>query len=166
MINLTSFKTTINHKVLGIIVGVGIASYLSLSVNSYIQISNDMVDINSQIENYKFQNSNIVSSTNNKSAKLASDTNLSYYAGSIYAYAKLEDFQVETKNGETKYKDTIQLNLTFTEFKDKNKFKEFIKALSYLGYIENVTNKNLVLNVTKFTIEDAIKLNKLNNNKE
>lgn len=157
----------INHKIIAIIIGTGLIFYIGICINNYINISKEIDVVQNQIESYKMQNNTISTTLNSIPGKLSPNTDLSYYAGSIYAYASLEDFKVETRNGETKYKDTIALNVYYSEFQDKNKFKDFIKSLSHLGYIENITNKSLVLHVTNFTIEDAIKLNNSNiSNKE
>lgn len=148
----------VNNKTIAMCIAFGFTSFLSYQLNNYIGINNEIANTSQEITNYRNQTSVINSNLTNKSGKLASNTDLSFYAGNIYAYALLEDIQLDIRNGESKYKNTISMNLTYQEFKDKQKFKDFLQALSYLGYIENVGNKNLTLHVTNFTLEDAKKL--------
>lgn len=154
----------INNKAIALCIAFGFTSLLTYQLNNYIGIINKIANTSQEITNYRNQTSVINSNFTNKSGKLASNTDLSFYAGNIYAYALLEDIQLEIRNGESKYKNTISMSLTYPEFKDKQKFKDFLQALSYLGYVENVSNKNLTLHVTNFTLEDAKKL--ITTNKE
>lgn len=148
----------VNHKLISVFIGVAFSAFSILNVNDYLNIQKEIKENSEQIENYKNQSNALMTKISSLSGKLAQDTDLSYYAGNIYAYALLEEFYVEIKNGETKYKNTISMNLTFDEFKDKEKFKNFLKSLSYLGYVENISKKNLTLHVTSFTVNDAKKL--------
>lgn len=154
----------VNNKAIALCIAFGFISLLTYQLNNYIGIINKIANTSQEITNYRNQTSVINSNFTNKSGKLASNTDLSFYAGNIYAYALLEDIQLEIRNGESKYKNTISMSLTYPEFKDKQKFKDFLQALSYLGYVENVSNKNLTLHVTNFTLEDAKKL--ITTNKE
>ncbi len=154
----------VNNKAIALCIAFGFISLLTYQLNNYIGIINKIANASQEITNYRNQTSVINSNLTNKSGKLASTTDLSFYAGNIYAYALLEDIQLDIRNGESKYKNTISMSLTYPEFKDKQKFKDFLQALSYLGYVENVSNKNLTLHVTNFTLEDAKKL--ITTNKE
>lgn len=154
----------VNNKAIALCIAFGFISLLTYQLNNYIGIINKIANASQEITNYRNQTSVINSNLTNKSGKLASNTDLSFYAGNIYAYALLEDIQLDIRNGESKYKNTISMSLTYPEFKDKQKFKDFLQALSYLGYVENVSNKNLTLHVTNFTLEDAKKL--ITTNKE
>ncbi len=157
----------INHKIVAMSIGIGVSLASILFANKYISYNNEIAELNQQIENYKSQFAVLNNSLITRTGKLiASNTDLSYYAGNIYTYSLLEDFQVEIKIGESKYSNTISINLVFPEFKEKEKFKNFLQSLSYLGYIENVTKNSLSLHVTKFTIDDAKKLINSSNNKE
>ncbi len=153
-----NFIKKVNNKAIALCITLGFTSFLSYQFNNYISINNEIADTNQVITNYRNQTNFINSNLANNTGKLASNTDLSFYAGNIYAYALLEDIQLDIRNGESKYKNTISMNLTYPEFKDKQKFKDFLQALSYLGYVENVSNKNLTLHVTNFTLEDAKKL--------
>lgn len=154
----------VNNKAIALCIAFGFISLLTYQLNNYIGIINKIANASQEITNYRNQTSVINSNLTNKSGKLASNTDLSFYAGNIYAYALLEDIQLDIRNGESKYKNTISMSLSYPEFKDKQKFKDFLQALSYLGYVENVSNKNLTLHVTNFTLEDAKKL--ITTNKE
>lgn len=148
----------INHKLVSFFIGVGFITTASLYSVNYMNISNEMMDTNIQIENFKSQYSVLSNNSSNKSGKLDINTDLSFYMNNIFAYALLEDIHLEIKKYESKYSNTLALEIIFTEIKDKDKFKNFLQAMSYLGFVDNVTNKSITLHVSKFSINDAIKI--------
>lgn len=147
----------IGHKQIAILIGLSIVSFGAIKTSDYLTMKKELNSVLAQAEDYRSQNSVITSSleNNNSTSNIVQNADLSYYASNIYAYALVENLNVEVRNGISKYKDTIQLNVTHEEIKDKEKHKAFLTALSYLGFIENVTKQSLTLNVYKFSINDA-----------
>lgn len=153
----------INHKFIALILGVLITGLIYFHLQNIISIENDITSSKNDNNNISIMNSKLSSELNNVTGKLPLNTDLSFYAANIYAYCLLENIEIEIKNGQSKYQNTIQMHLNYNDFQDKEKFKEFINAMHLLGYVENITKQSLVLNVAKFTKEDE---NKLITNKE
>ena len=150
-------KFKINHKLFIPFFVTGVLAFSIIKINNYIKLEKQINETNLKIQKLKddaLQIKNKLIESSNKSKKIS---DLSYYASNIYAYCLLEDINAEIKNGNTKYKDTLQLKITHHEIHNKEKYKEFLKSISLLGYIEDVTKNSFVLNVYEYSISDAKK---------
>ena len=148
----------INHKLIFASLGIIFFIYLISDINKYVEYKKEIGNLKNQITMYKQQSSKIIEQINLSNETKKGNSDLSYYISNIYAYSFLNDIKVEVRNGKSSYKNTKQINILHEDFNDKEKHKEFLIAISYLGYIENATKNNVLLNVYDFSIEDAKKL--------
>lgn len=145
----------INNKHLVILSGFFVFIILFLATSNFYNILTEDDATQNQITLYKEQNNIMNLKLKQPNGKLNKNIDLNYYINNIYAYSLLEDFSVQIRVGETKFRNTIQLFIDFQEFKDKDKFKSFLTALSLLGIIENINNKSLILHVVDYSINTA-----------
>ena len=64
------------------------------------------------------------------------------------------DMQVETKVNQSKFKDMVQLEIKFKTVSNEV-LKDFIVSLSLLGYVEEVKENSILLNVKGLTVNEA-----------
>lgn len=146
---------SLNSKQLAIFFGGCTALLIGIAVSNFYTVVIEGDAVQQQLTLYSEQNVLLKQKLLQPNGKVNKNTDLNYYINNIYAYALLEEFQVQIKTGETKFRNTIQLIIEFQEFKDKEKFKSFLKALSNLGFLENITSKSLTLNVFEFSLGKA-----------
>lgn len=143
------------HKIIAFVLGIIYITYVVVNISNYFSMKKDKDSVLEQVTTIMEQN-NSLRNRINANVKLPANTDLSYYATNIYAYCLMEKIgKIDIKNGESKYSNTLSINLTFDQIVEKNKLKNFVFFLTYLGYVENVSKTNITLHVTKFSIEDA-----------
>ena len=149
------------HKIIAILLASIYGIYIIINISNYFSLKSDKDSVIAQVNDVMKQNNDLRVRINNN-IKLPTNTDLSYYATNIYAYSLLDGIQnIQMKNVESKYANCVSISLTFNPISEIPKFKNFVTFLSYLGYVESVSKTNILLHVTKYSIEDA-KRNSLN----
>lgn len=149
------------HKIIAILLASIYGIYIVINVSNYYSIKSDKDSVIAQVNDVMKQNNELREKIN-KNIKLPTNTDLSYYATNIYAYSLLDGIQnIQIKTIESKFGNTVSINITFNPISEIPKFKNFVTFLSYLGYVESVSKTNVLLHVTKYSIEDS-KRNSLN----
>ena len=148
-------KNLSKHKIIAIFFGVLYASYIFTSYSNYTSLKMDSDNLNLQINDIMKQNNDLRSRIS-KNIKLPNNTDISYYATNIYAYALLEGItNVQIKTADSKFGNTLSINLTFNPVIEIEKLKNFVTFVSYLGYVESANKSGITFHVTKYTIEDS-----------
>lgn len=103
-------------------------------------------EINNQIDTYLNAKSN-----NEKYNKM----DVSYYVNNIYAYSFLKNMKnVQITQKDSRYNKSSCLEITF-DLVDSESFKQMIKDLSLLGFIDVAENGKILLNVSSFSDSEA-----------
>lgn len=143
------------HKIIALLLASMYLLYLVSSISSYFSLKSEKDSVLAQVNDVMKQNNDLRARINTNT-KLPANTDISYYATNIYAYSLLEAItNVQLKTMDSKYGNTVSINLTFNPISEIAKFKDFVTFVSYLGYVESVTKTNMVLHVTKYSIDDA-----------
>lgn len=161
-------KKRLNQKIIAIIVG---ATVLAIGVNQIVDIlsiTSANKAVITEFEHYKKLNETQLQKLNKIEGLVDKNTDLTYYASNIYAYAMLEGFSVQVNVDNTKYKNTLPININFTGMKNTQQLKDFLIAMNTLGTVENLTSKSLTLHVYPITIQKAKQIiqKEIENNKK
>lgn len=159
-------KIKLNQKAffIGTLIAVlSIGLYQGFNILKINELNNNVI---SEFEKYKKLNETQLQKLNKIDGLVDKNTDLTYFASNIYAYAMLEGFSVQINIDNTKYKNTLPMNISFTGIKSTEQLKEFIYAMNTLGTIENLTSKSFTLHVYPITIEKAKQILQKENNKK